>query len=210
MTDGRKRASWKFIKVSLLLTAPLSIIIIFYSNDILSLFGNDYQDGSDILIISLSSIIPTAILTGIGVLVYSYGYNKQFLSIGLFTSIPRVLLYFLLVPIFGGNGAALAFTIGALAGLACSLIICRQVQMKLLWKPIILISLIPILISIPFKIIQFNHILSILAIMILSYLAFIKLRIIEDDDVTVISELMPERFEKSILKLITLIRGGKS
>jgi O-antigen/teichoic acid export membrane protein len=210
MTDGRKRASWKLIKVSLLLTTPLSIIISFYSNDILSLFGNEYQKGSDILIILLFSIIPTSIFTGIGVLVYSYGFNKLFLSIGLFTSMPRVLLYFLLVPIFGGNGAALAYTIGTVGGFFCSLIICRQVQMKLLWKPIILISLVPILISIVFKMIHFNDILSIFFIMILSYVTFIKLRIIEDEDVAVISEFLPEPLEKNILKLINIIKGRKS
>ena len=210
MTDGRKRASWKLIKVSLLLTTPLSIIIMFYSSDILSLFGNDYQNGSDTLIILLFSGIPTSILTGIGVLVYSYGFNKQFLSIGLFTSIPRVLLYFLLVPIFGGNGAALAYTIGAAAGFACSLIICRRVQMRLWWKQIILILLIPILISIPFKMIHFNFILSIFFILILTYLTFIKIRIIEDEDVAVISEFLPDPFERNILKLIELIRRRKS
>jgi O-antigen/teichoic acid export membrane protein len=209
MTDGRKRASWKLIKISLLLTLPLSVVMIFYSSDVLSLFGSDYLNGSGTLGILFLSILPTTIFTGIGVLAYSYGNNKQFLSIGLFTSLPRVLLYFLFVPLFGGAGAALAYTIGSVVGFAYSLILCSQLNMKLEWRRIISILLIPILIALPFKIISLNFILSIFLILTLSYLVFLKSRMIEDEDIQELSKILPKPLQKRIIMLINIIKGEK-
>ena len=100
MQDGRKRFTWRIIKINLIISFPISFAFIFYSKQIMQLFGEDYIKGSSSLEILLLSMLPFAIMTGINTLVYSYGNYKQVLAIGLASSIPRVVLYILVVPFY--------------------------------------------------------------------------------------------------------------
>ena len=45
MVDGRKRFAWQLTKLSLIFSLPLSSAIIFYSREIMALFGQHYIDG---------------------------------------------------------------------------------------------------------------------------------------------------------------------
>ncbi len=81
MQDGRKGAVWRFMKMSLVLTLPISFAIIFYSKEVLALFGSGYSEGNSYLQILLLSILPATIISGTGVLAYAYGNNRQVLSI---------------------------------------------------------------------------------------------------------------------------------
>jgi len=98
MKDGRKRAVSRLIKISLVISLPLSSSIMFYSDDIITvLFGKDYIDGDLTLKILLLSIFPNTVTLGINSLVYSYGKYRYLLAIGLATTIPRTALSFILV-----------------------------------------------------------------------------------------------------------------
>ncbi len=189
--DGKKRATWRLIKISLLMTIPISNILVFYPGDILSLFGSGYASGSNTLqILSLGSL-PTCISTGIGVLLYSYGNDRKFLLLGLFTSIPRVVLYFLFVPTLGGNGAALSYLIGSVAGAIISLLYAKNIKLKIFYKQILILFMVPIIIAIPLKILDFNSVFSIVIILVLSYLVFIPLKLIDSQDSEDIMKILP-------------------
>jgi O-antigen/teichoic acid export membrane protein len=205
MIDGRKRAVWRLIKLSLILTLPLSNALILYSADILQLFGSNYSTGSSNLQILLLSILPTSLISGIVVLVYAYGNNRHVLLIGLSTSIPRTLLYFLFVPIFGGNGAALTYTIGSLVGFIISLIISNQIGLKIYWKQVIMISIIPTFLAIFLKYLNINFVIGIIGTIVISYILFIKLRIINIEDMQDISRILPAKIATPILGIITKI-----
>ena len=116
MTDGRKRFAWRIIKMSLVISLPFSSSLVFYSKEIMGLFGPNYIEGSSTLEILLLSMLPTALMSGISILVYSYGKYRYVLAIGLATTIPRVIFYFTLVPIFSGDGATLSYDIGSIIG----------------------------------------------------------------------------------------------
>ena len=90
---------------------------------IISKFGQYYVNGSSSLEILLLSMLPMTVLGGINALVYSYGNYRDVLIIGLAISIPRTEQYFLLVPIFGGIGAALSYTLGSIIRCVASIII---------------------------------------------------------------------------------------
>src|SRR5206468_4433119 len=68
MTDGRKRLAWRLTKISMIIAVPFSSTIIFYSKELLQIFGHTYVDGSSILQVLLLSMFPIAIFSGINTL----------------------------------------------------------------------------------------------------------------------------------------------
>lgn len=189
--DGKKRATWRLIKISLILTIPISNTLIFYSTDVLAFFGSSYSTGSLTLqILSLNSL-PTCISTGIAVLLYSYGSNRRFLFLGLATSIPRVLSYFLFVPILGENGAALSFLAGSICGGIMAIIYSKKIKMELNYNQILILFIIPIVIGIPLKFIGLNPFISIIVILSSSYLVFSILKLIDSQDFEDILNILP-------------------
>src|SRR5205807_523745 len=64
MQDGRKRLIWRIMKLSLLIATPISYSIIFYSKEVMQLFGQSYLLGSSTLEILLISTFPILAATG--------------------------------------------------------------------------------------------------------------------------------------------------
>ena len=69
------------------------------------------------------------------------------MALGLASNIPRVVLYFLLVPAYGVEGAAISYTIGAVIGLISSLFIAKKIGMQIFWKDLAIILFIPTTLS---------------------------------------------------------------
>jgi O-antigen/teichoic acid export membrane protein len=205
MLDGRKNAVWRLIKISLIITVPLSAAIIFYSSEVLQIFGHEYTSGSENLIILLLSVIPTSILMGVGVLAYAYGHNNQFMLIGLFTSIPRLILYFILVPLFGGNGAALTYLIGSVAGFLLSLFIANRMNLKIFWNQIVWILVIPVPLAALFKISNLDFIIGIGVTLFISYVLFLKLRVLNNEDIKDVLNILPPKLAHLIVRVVKVI-----
>jgi len=201
MEDGRKRFSWHTIRLSSILLLPLTISIFFYPDEIMRFFGNIYIAGSSSLQILLLSTFPIIISSGIDALVFAYGRYRQAMAINLGINIPRTILYFSLVPIFGMVGAAIAFTIGSIIGLIVSLIVARRIAMKISWKSLALILLIPVVIALIFSNLNVNYIIGIISTIIISYLVLMKLNIVEKSDGLFIVGLMPPRISRWLLMI---------
>lgn len=198
MDDERKKFAWHTIRLSAIISLPFTSSLIFYSRDIMQLIGQDYIQGSLSLQILLLSMLPTAVHAGIGTLVYSYGNYRKFLVIGLGASVPRTVLYFILVPVYGSTGASLAYTIGALIGFAVSIVVARRIGMLIFWKELLLIFFIPITLAFILNYLHVNYILAIFATVIGSYLLFLKWRILTGTDIKNSIEILPDRISKRI------------
>ena len=183
MKDGRKRLAWRAIRMALVISSPLSMGIFWFSFETLSIFGQEYARGVTTLQILLLSVVPTMLSTGITTLMYSYGNYRHVMSIGLASNIPRPLLYILLVPLLNDTGAALSYTIGSLVGLVFAVQISRKVGLKLFWKEICVILLVPAAIGIVFKLAGINFIAGILSTLILSVFAYLFLKVLRKDDI---------------------------
>jgi O-antigen/teichoic acid export membrane protein len=205
MEDGRKRLAWKITKLTLLIAAPISYSIIFYSKEIMQLFGHGYISGSSTLEILLISTFPNIAATGINTLAYSYGNYRQVLAIGLASNIPRVLLYFILVPIYGGDGAAYSFLIGAVTGLIISVIIAKKIGMRIFWKDIMFILFVPIIFSYPLHHFEINGIVAIAVTLVASYLIFLKIGIITRMDMEDSLGVLPKNIGIPMLSLVSKI-----
>lgn len=203
MHDGRKRFVWQTIRISAIMALPLSSSIMFYSNDIMHLIGSDYEKGSFSLQILLLSTFPIIVSTGVETLVFSSGQYRKTLTINLASSIPRTILYFTLVPIFGMTGVAISYTIGSVIGFIASIILANRIRMSIFWKPMALTLFLPLSLASLFATLNVNYIIGIAATIIVTYLLLMKLHVIVKADGLFITELMPNKISKPLITIST-------
>lgn len=205
MSDGRKRFAWRVTKMSLVVTLPLSSSMIFYAAEIMKLFGQGYVGGSFVLQVLLLSSLPSVVISGVNSLVYSQGNYRQVMAIGLASSIPRVLLYFVLVPFYGSDGAAISFTLGSIAGFVSSVLFARAIGLQLFWKDLLLVQFIPIGLGFVLNYTEINYLVGIPITMIVSYILFLKMRIIRKEDVQDSIGVLPAKIANPTLRLVHAI-----
>lgn len=205
MDDGRKRFSWRVIKMSLLIAGPLSISAIWYAEDLLTIFGESYSQGSLALQILLVSIFPYIVASGINNLAYSYKHYKQVLVIGIALNLPRTLLYFILVPYLGEVGASLSFTIGSLFGLIVSLMIAKKIDFGLLWKPIVIVLAVPAGIGFAFHQFDIFFPVGMACTIVISFLILVRIRQISRQEIESSLDVLPAQISHPALKVIERI-----
>jgi len=205
MDDGRKRFAWHALRLSLIIVLPFSSSLIVYSKQVLDLLGHGYVEGSLSLQIMLLSILPTAVGYGITSLIYSYGNYRQVLAIGLSISIPRSLFYFMLVPLYGVAGAAISYTVGSIVGLAVSVVIAKKIKMKLFWKSLSYVFVIPIVLSFTLYNLHINYIAGIAATIVISYVFFFKLHVLNRTDIYDSLKMLPYGISNPTISLLTNI-----
>ena len=208
MSAGRNLFLWRVIKIGLLLVLPLSSSAIFYSTDIMQIFGYEYAEGSLPLQLLLVSILPIAVSAGISILMYSYGSYREVLIIGLATSVPRIILYFIFIPWYSITGAAMGFTIGSIIGFIVSIIISKRLGKIIFWKELGIILFIPTLFGFLSSNLNIHFIPSILLAVILSYILLLKLRIVNKNDVTDSFSVLPSNLGTPLSGLVNKI-GSK-
>ncbi|RLG88893.1 MAG: hypothetical protein DRO18_00465, partial [Thermoprotei archaeon] len=126
MGDGRKRAAGWVLRLALSFMAPVAVFVACYPWLPLSLLGRGYVSASDTLFVLVFASVPIVITTCVINLVYAYGDYLKVLVIGLAQNVPRVVLYYVLTPLYGGLGAALSFTVGGFIGFIVALVVaCR-------------------------------------------------------------------------------------
>jgi O-antigen/teichoic acid export membrane protein len=202
MLDGRKRFAWQLTKLSLLFSLPLSSAAIFYSREIMALFGQDYINGSPSLQILLLSVLPATLTTGINILIYSYGNYRQVLIIGLASSIPRTILYFALVPIYGSNGSAISFTIGSIIGSIACIVICRKIGMLIFWKDLVYMFMIPTALGCVLSHFAVNYIIGIVLAVVISYVLLLKLQVLNRLDVQDSFGILPPQISTPLINVL--------
>ncbi len=191
MKDERRTFTTYTIKLSILIALPLSFAIMFYSDEVLELLGPAYIEATLILDILILSLLPTAIHYGITSVIYSYGKYREVLILGLSVSIPRVLLYFALIPLWGGLGGAIGYTLGAILGFVVSIRIARKNNINLEWKNYLLVSAVPLGIGLVIQSFSFSFLLGIPLIVLTSYIALFLLKILTMNEIKLISQILP-------------------
>ena len=127
LSDGRKRAASQVLRISAALVCPLAVFLMFYPGVPLSLLGGGYVRASSMLSVLLAPSLFMLVFQCVYSLVYAYGFYWLVLGLGLAANVPRIVLYYLLVPLFGGFGASIAFAVGAFTGFIAAVFIARRV-----------------------------------------------------------------------------------
>jgi len=202
MSDRRKRLVWQAMKLSLVVTVTIASAAIAYSDDIMMLFGTHYVDASMTLKILLLSVLPFTFNIAIGTLVYSYGNYRQVLALGLASSVPRIIFYFVFVPMYGINGAALSFTLGSIIAFVVSLVVAKKIGMFMFWKKLVPIVVIPAGISLTTAYLMVSYILGIPIIIVFSLASFIALGILSKSDINYYLAILPTKIQKPLDKIV--------
>lgn len=205
MDDGRKRLTSEIIKMSLIVSLPVSSSIIFYSYDIMRLFGTAYTNASLSLEILLLSLLPNCILIGVTTLAYSYGNFRQVLSLGLASALPRTLLYFTLVGSYGVTGVAISYTVGTVIAFIISIGMAKKIGLVIPWRDVLAVMTIPLGVSLPFVYFNTSYITAILATIVISYIVFIKLEILKRYEVENTLGLLPDSIGKPIINVVSIL-----
>lgn len=200
MDDQRKIFVSKLIKMSLVISLPVSSIVFLYSDDLMGLIGPNYIQSSMALKIMLLSMMTSTFAVGIGNLLYSYGNYRKDLAIGIGMNLPRILLYFILVPLYGNTGAAISLTLGSLIGFAVSVIMAKKIGMLIFWQQLVLIFIIPMGLAFTLGFFHPIPVIGIPVILVLSLVLFIILQILTKSDVHTSLDLLPDSIVKPLIR----------
>jgi len=205
MIDRRKRFAWRIIKISMIILTPLSLSVIFYSHDIVSLLGKDYTGASFLVEILLLTAILGSMPTMVGQLLYAYDRYKQLLYWGLATSIPRTTLYFLLVPLLGGTGAAISYLVGSIIGFVISAKVANQIGLVINWRQLGLITTLPLIPAFLLSYYKVNFVLGIALIIATSIILFLKFKILTKSDVEHSLNVLPKRMAGPVIRFLNKV-----
>jgi len=205
MQDGRKRFAWGITKISLLVFLPLSTSMIFYSEEILRLFGESYVTASFAFQILLISIMPLIFMNGVRSLTYAYGNYNHVLLIGIIMNVPRIILYFILVPIIGDTGAGISFTVGSVISFLASIIIAKKIRFTIFWKDIGIILAVPLGLSFILSYSEIYFFIGIPVTIIISYVLFLKMRIITKTELQYSMEVLPKKIGQPTLNFLNRV-----
>lgn len=182
LSDGRKSATNKVLRISFVIIVPIAIYFIVYPWLPLSLLGREYMGASTILAILLLSCVPLALYATVNSLVYSYKKYREVLYLGLSQNVPRLILYLLLVPLFSGLGAAYSFTIGTYTGFLYAVYLAYRIGFRIDWALISRIIALPSILGLFAYMFHLNWLVALL-IMSSSYLLYGKIGVLHRSDI---------------------------
>ena len=115
-----------------LLSFPLMVFIFLFSKPIISLFGNDFIQGSVLLSLIVIGQIINVSMGSVGLMLQMTGLEKPMRDISIVTSLISFLLYFALISMWGlvGLGVVYIFNI-LLQNIACTYILNKHLNIHI-------------------------------------------------------------------------------
>jgi O-antigen/teichoic acid export membrane protein len=163
--------------IAFIFTLPIAMPLLFFGEDFLGLLGTEYKSTAYSMAIFISSLPLEIVYYMIYYFVYGRGDNKAVFYLGVGGNVPRIILYFLLSPILGINGAALSWLVGSIIQLVFSLKVKNKYSLLMEFKKYTIITLIPFFIGSITYLVNVQFIISSSIIIIASFILYIKLKI---------------------------------
>lgn len=194
----------KTMKINFLVTIPLAAVILFYSDSILFLIGEQFVVAVETLVILVLSVPLVIVSEGIRYLIYARGSYKKTLYLGFSSNIIRIILYFVLVPENGANGAAIAFVAGYIVHVILAITFAEQISVRLQYAKYIVISVIPLGIGILLEILGFP-VWGVIILLITTIIVYLKSKLLNESDIESFLKLIMEP-EKAKIKKNVLVK----
>lgn len=109
--DNLRKTAVKSSKIMTLFTLPLVVLVFFFHNLIMSLFGNEFSAAGVILVILVFGQFIRSVNASSGFIAMSCGKHKQMTLNLIITFVVHLSLMFIVVPYYGILGAAIVRTI---------------------------------------------------------------------------------------------------
>ena len=100
------------------------------------------------------------------------------------------------------EGAAISYTIGSLIGFLVSIKIAKEIGMRIFWKDLAVILVIPSGLGFLFSSIEIHPLITIFSTIIISYLVFLKLGVLTKSDIQECSTVLPPKISKPLVNLV--------
>ena len=112
LQDAQKLIS-KSVRLSVLFSLPLAIVFTLFASEIVSLiYGSDYLNAGEILIILTFGQIVNVLIGSVGLILNMTGNEKHTVKALIISLIVSFVLMLLLIPMYDGLGAAVSVSIG--------------------------------------------------------------------------------------------------
>jgi len=205
----QKQYLFKTLKTAFFATMPFAAIMFFYAPSILSIFGKEFSQADETFSILLLGFPGALIADSVYFLLYARGNYRDVLSLGLIANVPRIMLYFILVPMYGGPGGAIAYVIGVYLQLILTIIIIERLKIRLPYIKLICISIIPFVIGYLVGFIEVE-VFGALILLFASLLIFLKVKIINCEDVKNVQSLFSDspKLSNTFQKIIDMLKRG--
>ncbi len=205
MTDARKTLSWKLTKYSLLISAPLTILIGLYANEILTMLNPNLINAVIPQRILLIGVVPAIINYGIYYLLYANGKYKSILVSGLVENLSRISLYLLLVPSFGASGAAASYISGSFLSMLFMVLTQRQYFM-MSWKRILAIVSIPTATGLALFYLSIAPMIGVPIVLLACVFFYLRLDMAKTDEIRgIVFSLMPAYLASNVFRRLEKI-----
>ncbi|MDN5847262.1 MAG: hypothetical protein L0H53_13425, partial [Candidatus Nitrosocosmicus sp.] len=181
-SEQQKNFLLKSMKMAFIITMPFGSILFFYSTNILSLLGQSYETSGITLSVFMLGL-PLAIFTEmIYYFVYALGKRRMLILLGVSGNFPRIVLYFLLIPIFDSVGAALGYLIGSFIQFILSLVVVKVLSIQLPSLRYLAIVGLPFLSGAVIKLFDVHFMISIPLVLLMSWFFYIKFNLISEGE----------------------------
>jgi O-antigen/teichoic acid export membrane protein len=193
-------------KTAFIFTIPVTMPLLFFPNDFLRLIGDDFGSSAGSLVILMASLPLVILCEMLYFFVYGRGDNKAVLYLGLAGNIPRTILYFILVPLYGINGASLAYLIGSLSQLALTIRIANEHLINFQFKKYTILTVIPASIGLLVWMLNLHFLLSSLIIVFGSMLGYVKMDLLTDEELHgILHVVFPKRIAEKTYPALSRI-----
>ena len=133
-----------------ILSFPLIVFLFLFSNEVMSVFGNEFKIGSNLLLFIVGGQLINISLGSVGLMLQMCGFEKQMRNISIFSSLSSFLLYFLLVGKLGLIGLGIVYIFNLLVmNISCSYILYKKLKIKIFHNLYIKIVLLFLFLFIP-------------------------------------------------------------
>jgi O-antigen/teichoic acid export membrane protein len=194
------------IDLAFIFTMPIATPLLFFGNEFLGLMSKEFSSAAIAMSIFMVSLPMVIISEMVYYFVYGRGDQKSVLFLGLTGNIPRVLLYFLLSPILGSNGAALAFLVGSVTQFVLSINVGNKHSISMQFRKYIILTTIPLTIGFLTWLVNINFVISTIIIFIGSFIFYIKLHMFTDTELHNLTyAVLPENIAKKIYPIASKV-----
>ncbi|WP_194840478.1 hypothetical protein [Hyperthermus butylicus] len=202
---GRGELASASLRIALALSMPVSAYIVAYPGFVLGLLGKSYREASTALSILAASAPAMVFYTAVSSLAYAGNRYHTVAGMGFAQNLPRIILYAPLASLYGGLGAAIAYTLEAYTGLA-AVYVARQLELRVEPRKLLVAVAMPALLAAAARLASVPAVPA-LILFAASYIAYGRLRIVSRREAAELaSAFIPrDRLEKLYNQLRPLV-----